>query len=271
MKFSTGCLEENNHIATVTLQKMAFFHIKQRAAEKPNKLRYDKISSDRGKLRTACRRQRRRKKRGTRMNQKHIEDILSRIGISCGMNGYRYIVDALLLLDQEGVDDVKYTYLYHLIARKNQSTADRVERDMRYAFSRAREKNTCRDLVEHYIGMVNRSNSASLQLLYIRIKAEENAAARKKREIQKRISDMTSGEAASRTEMRSVPRQLSDEVADRLIRQMLRPETKFTVEEETDLCTEVPGLGTYMFEEQGEFREKLKGLVRELVREIMET
>lgn len=77
------------------------------------------------------------------MNQKHIEDILSRIGISCGMNGYRYIVDALLLLDQEGVDDVKYTYLYHLIARKNQSTADRVERDMRYAFSRAREKNTC--------------------------------------------------------------------------------------------------------------------------------
>ncbi len=88
------------------------------------------------------------------MNQKHIEDILSRIGISCGMNGYRYIVDALLLLDQEGVDDVKYTYLYHLIARKNQSTADRVERDMRYAFSRAREKNTCRDLVEHYIGMV---------------------------------------------------------------------------------------------------------------------
>ena len=82
---------------------------------------------------------------------------------------------------------------------------------------------------------------------------------------------MTSGEAASRTEMRSVPRQLSDEVADRLIRQMLRPETKFTVEEETDLCTEVPGLGSYMFEEQGEFREKLKGLVRELVREIMET
>lgn len=74
--------------------------MKQRAAEKPNKLRYDKISSDRGKLRTACRRQRRRKKRGTRMNQKHIEDILSRIGISCGMNGYRYIVDALLLLDR---------------------------------------------------------------------------------------------------------------------------------------------------------------------------
>ena len=71
------------------------------------------------------------------MNQKHIEDITvphryflwnERVSVYCWT--------LFLLLDQEGVDDVKYTYLYHLIARKNQSTADRVERDMRYAFSR---------------------------------------------------------------------------------------------------------------------------------------
>ena len=188
------------------------------------------------------------------MNRKHIEDILSRIGIPYGMNGFRYIVDAVLILDQEGIDDIKYTYLYHLIANRNRSTIDRVERAMRYAFSSARKKNTCRDLVEYYIGLVNTSNSASLQLLYIRIRAEDAAAAKRKQEIQKRISE----------------RQFSDDVADRLIRQMLRPELKLTAEGNADPCPEIPGFGRYMFQEKEAFREELKSLVRELVYEIME-
>ena len=205
------------------------------------------------------------------MNRKHIEDILSRIGIPYGMNGFRYIVDAVLILDQEGIDDIKYTYLYHLIANRNRSTIDRVERAMRYAFSSARKKNTCRDLVEYYIGLVNTSNSASLQLLYIRIRAEDAAAAKRKQEIQKRISDMKSGKIAPDVEEKStLERQFSDDVADRLIRQMLRPELKLTAEGNADPCLEIPGFGRYMFREKEAFREELKSLVRELVYEIME-
>ena len=189
------------------------------------------------------------------MNQRHIEKILSRIGISAGMNGFRYIADALLMLDQEGVDDVKYTYLYHRVARKNRSTADRVERSMRYAFSKARGKSACRDLVEYYIGLDNRSNSASLQLLYLRARAEEDALTKKRQAMQERITE--------------VPRQPIDDAADRLIRQMLS-QRNVPSKGVADPIGESSGLGDYIFREHEDFREKLKGLVRELVREIME-
>jgi len=104
------------------------------------------------------------------MNRNQIENVLIEMGIPASINGFCYIADALLLMDEEENRNVKYTYLYHMIARKNDSTPARVERSIRHAFDLARNCKTDFETVDYYIGFVNCSNSASLKMLYMRIK-----------------------------------------------------------------------------------------------------
>lgn len=115
------------------------------------------------------------------MNKNQIENVLIEMGIPASINGFRYITDALLILDSEENRNVKYTYLYYMIARKNDSTPARVERSIRHAFDLARNCKTDFEIVDHYIGFVNCSNSASLKMLYMRI-SEQNEPVPVKRE-----------------------------------------------------------------------------------------
>ena len=107
------------------------------------------------------------------MNRTHIENILLQMGVPASIGGFRYIIDAMFFLEQEGTEDLKYTYLYHLIAKKHNSTVARVERAIRHAFSVARTKNADREMVEHYIGFIHKTNASSLKMFYLRLKENE--------------------------------------------------------------------------------------------------
>lgn len=112
-------------------------------------------------------------KRGIIMNQHDIEMTLLKMGIPGSVKGFRYIVDAIMLLDQDDWKDPKWTALYHTIGKMNSTTESRVERAIRSALETVRGKNGNVDEVEKYIGFINCNSSASLMSLYKNIKAEQ--------------------------------------------------------------------------------------------------
>lgn len=59
-------------------------------------------------------------------------DALMEFGILPTVNGFNYIIDAVEMFDP----DMKATELYEEVARENNTTATKVERSMRYAFTR---------------------------------------------------------------------------------------------------------------------------------------
>ncbi len=113
------------------------------------------------------------------MYQNNIEMILLKMGIPGSVKGFRYIVDAILLLDQPEWKDPKWTALYYTIGKMNGTTESRVERSIRSAFETVRGKNGNIYEVEKYIGFINCNVSASLMSLYKNIKAEETESAEK--------------------------------------------------------------------------------------------
>lgn len=101
-----------------------------------------------------------------------VEDVLLKIGISAGLKGFDYIVDAVEILDRD--KNIKITCLYVDIAKKRETTGSRVERAIRHALQVARDcKTGPYEAVEHYIGFENPVNSASLYRLLLMIKREE--------------------------------------------------------------------------------------------------
>lgn len=112
------------------------------------------------------------------MNRSEVENVLFEIGIPAGIKGFKYITDAILVLDKtENISVTKE--LYPMIAKKNNTTGSRVERAIRHAFEVARSPKGNHDVVEHYIGFMNCKNYSSLKMLYMRIKqeSEENNSA----------------------------------------------------------------------------------------------
>lgn len=112
-----------------------------------------------------------------KINRQTIENTLIQMGVPANISGFQFICEALEILDADGCENVKYTYLYAKIAKDHHSNPSRVERAMRHAFEIARD---CRggdyELIDHYIGFVNCSNSASLKQLYLRIKQGQHVA-----------------------------------------------------------------------------------------------
>lgn len=142
------------------------------------------------------------------MNKNQIENVLIELGIPASINGFVYITDALLILNKEENRNVKFTYLYHMIARKNDSTPARVERSIRHAFDLARNCKTDFEIVDHYIGFVNCSNSASLKMLYMRIAEENQSRPEQKKEPVREAKEEIIG--------------ISEEQIKRLVREMLK-------------------------------------------------
>lgn len=106
------------------------------------------------------------------MNRAKIEDALFKIGIPCGIKGFTYIVDAIQIFEERGTNIGITRELYPAIAEKRNTASTSVERAIRHAFGVARNKRD-KEVIEHYIGFVNRANSSSLKQLYIMIKREE--------------------------------------------------------------------------------------------------
>lgn len=106
------------------------------------------------------------------MNRAKIEDILLTMGIPAGIKGFNYIVDAIEIFDERGMNISITKELYPAIAKKNSTTQTRVERAIRHAFEVVRYKGD-KEAVRKYIGTVNCNNSSSLKQLHMMLKREE--------------------------------------------------------------------------------------------------
>ena len=88
----------------------------------------------------------------------------------CQCKGFGYIVDGVLLLEEDS--KIKTTYLYFKVAQQHGTTGQRVERAIRHAFDIVRSCRGDYDVVNHYIGFINCANSPSLSMLTMKIREE---------------------------------------------------------------------------------------------------
>ena len=106
------------------------------------------------------------------MNKRAIEEILLKIGVPAGIKGFRYITDALMLLDTPEWKNAKFIALYEKIGEMNSTTGSRVERCIRHAFESARAHRGETEDILRYIGGKKTVNSDALKILYTRMKNE---------------------------------------------------------------------------------------------------
>lgn len=107
------------------------------------------------------------------MDRNRVEDILLSMGIPANIKGFRYIADALEVIEREGCAVGIVKVLYPKVAEMNQATANRVERAIRHAFEIANSDRGDYEVFEKYIGHINTTNGAALTSLYKHIKREE--------------------------------------------------------------------------------------------------
>ena len=105
------------------------------------------------------------------MKNKAINALIE-IGIPSNIKGFRYIVDAMVLFEDEGIRFGKTTFLYKKIAEMNETTPSRVERAIRHAFAIVLTKGNL-ETVEKYLTMQNTTNGNLLHVLYLRLSQED--------------------------------------------------------------------------------------------------
>lgn len=134
------------------------------------------------------------------MKRETVENVLIEIGMPVKLKGFRYITDAVMLLDTEEWKQPKWTALYYKIGVMNQDSASRVERAIRNAFATTRNHVTDYALIEQYIGFTNCENSNSIVYLYKNIKRnypdiedniEENEEAEAKQDVLENFNEIT--------------------------------------------------------------------------------
>ena len=94
----------------------------------------------------------------------------------------------MFFLEQEGTEDLKYILICIILSQSSNSTVARVERAIRHAFSVARIKNADREMVEHYIGFIHKTNASSLKMFYLRLKEDEERESEGKRQPFRRMT-----------------------------------------------------------------------------------
>lgn len=120
------------------------------------------------------------------MNRNKVEDVLFAIGIPANMKGFKYIVDAMEIIERDGCTISITGVLYPEVADMNRTTPSRVERAIRHAFEIANSERGDYEVFEKYIGHINTNNGAALTSLYKRIKREEEKA-----EMAKQIAEIS--------------------------------------------------------------------------------
>ncbi len=105
------------------------------------------------------------------MKNKTINALLE-MGMPANIKGFQYIVDAMLLFENEEWRTGKMTALYHEIGKKNGTTASRVERAIRYAFCTVLTKGD-KKFAEKYLMLQYPANGNLLHIFYLRLAQEE--------------------------------------------------------------------------------------------------
>ena len=102
-----------------------------------------------------------------------VTNALIEMGMPAKLSGFRYIVEAVCMFDEEERwMDSGITSIYHYIAKKHGTTASAVERTMRYAFSGILEKGN-HEAVKKYLAFGRTGNSNLLTLLYFKLSETE--------------------------------------------------------------------------------------------------
>lgn len=104
------------------------------------------------------------------MTRETVEKILMELGIPVKVKGFRYIPDAVLLLD-DGWDKAAMEKVYMKIAMVHGDKFQNVERAIRHALTMAR-KSGRDNLVRQYLGE-HPQNKASLYFLYYSLASQE--------------------------------------------------------------------------------------------------
>lgn len=117
------------------------------------------------------------------MNRNKVEDALFAIGIPANMKGFKYIVDAMEIIERYGCTVSITGVLYPEVADMNHTTPSRVERAIRHAFEIANSERGDYEVFEKYIGHINTNNGAALTSIYKRIKREEEEKAEMAKQI----------------------------------------------------------------------------------------
>lgn len=106
------------------------------------------------------------------MKKENVESVLISMGMPIKLKGFKYITDAVMLLDTPEWENPKWTALYYKIGMMNNDTGSRVERAIRNAFMTTRTRVADYEMIEHYIGFINCENSNSITFLHKNIKEE---------------------------------------------------------------------------------------------------
>lgn len=106
------------------------------------------------------------------MDKTVIENKLLEIGVPVSLKGFKFISDAIWLLDKPEWKNPKWTSLYYAVGRLNDESATCVEKAIRTALQATRVKGDY-DLVAEYIGFINCENSNSLMMLHNRLATEK--------------------------------------------------------------------------------------------------
>lgn len=119
------------------------------------------------------------------LSKEKVEAVLFKMGMPANVKGFGYIVDGVLLLEEDS--KIKTTYLYFKVAQQHGTTGQRVERAIRHAFDIVRSCRGDYDVVNHYIGFINCANSPSLSMLTMKIREEAEDSEIKKTEEKKEV------------------------------------------------------------------------------------
>ena len=65
------------------------------------------------------------------LSREKVEAVLFKMGMPANVKGFGYIVDSVLLLEEDS--KIKTTYLYFKVAKQHGTTGQRVERAIRHA------------------------------------------------------------------------------------------------------------------------------------------
>lgn len=105
------------------------------------------------------------------MKKKAINALIE-MGMSADLNGFNYIVDAMVLFEDKSWRETKTTAIYQKIAADNKTNASRVERCIRHAFQKVITKGDL-EKVNKYLTLCNPTNGNLLHTFYLKLAQEE--------------------------------------------------------------------------------------------------
>lgn len=101
------------------------------------------------------------------MKYKAINALIE-MGADAGNKGFQYIVDAMVLFEDDEIRNGKIMNIYDIIAEMHNTSRGCVERCIRHSFKTILEKGKQR-AIEKYLSTQNTTNSNLLHTFYLRL------------------------------------------------------------------------------------------------------